>query len=189
MKSAAERLTKHLGLTGFHGLDYILDTQSGHASLIELNPRCTQLGHLPVSSRGDLAGAFCRAMFPDSEMQMQERIPQCVIAFFPQILFASGKRPPLEKAFIDIPWSEPQLVSQLARCDWRSRRWLARMYSHFRPSVRGVVDLSEFEEVRATRTSPERLAVAANTPLLAVADWHPAVAGNSSEINVVRGLR
>jgi hypothetical protein len=153
MKMAAERLVKRLKLSGFHGLDFILDTKSGEASLIELNPRCTQLGHLAVCDGGDLAGLLCRQSFPERVIQMTRLIPQRTIAFFPQVLFATGKRPPLANAFIDTPWSEPTLVTQLARCDWRNRRWLARIYSHFRPSVRSVVELNDFEEARSTRTS------------------------------------
>jgi hypothetical protein len=153
MKFAAEQLVKRLGLSGFHGLDFMLDTKTGRASLIELNPRCTQLGHLAVCEDGDLVGALYHATFPANDIQMPERISQRIIGFFPQILFTTGKRPPLKNAFIDVPWSEPKLVSQLAARDWRSRRWLARLYSAVRPSVRGVVDVSDFEEVRATCAS------------------------------------
>ena len=45
-------LAERLGLTGYYGLDFILDPESGAAHLIEMNPRCTQLGHLAVSEKG-----------------------------------------------------------------------------------------------------------------------------------------
>ena len=52
IRIAAERIAARLQLSGFHGLDFILEDETGHAHLIELNPRCTQLGHLRVAPQG-----------------------------------------------------------------------------------------------------------------------------------------
>lgn len=153
MKLAAERLVDRLRLSGFHGLDFIVDTETGHASLIELNPRCTQLGHLVACDEGDLVGVLCRSMFPKCELQMRGRIHERTIAFFPQLLFASGRCLPLDDAYIDVPWSEPELVRQLAACDWRRRRWLARLYSVFRSPARTAVDVNDLTPVLADHAS------------------------------------
>ena len=53
---AARLLTERLGMSGFFGLDFVIDAGSGTPHLIELNPRCTQLGHLAILNKGDLAG-------------------------------------------------------------------------------------------------------------------------------------
>ena len=151
---AAERLVARLALSGFHGLDFIVDKETGHASLIELNPRCTQLGHLVVGEDGDLAGVLCRTMFSTGELQMQERIREQTIAFFPQVLFASSRCLRLEGAHIDIPWSEPELVRELAVRDWRNRRWLARLYSYFRSPMRTAVDVTDFSPGRTVDALP-----------------------------------
>jgi hypothetical protein len=59
---AARRVSARLRLSGFHGLDFILEEATGSAFLIELNPRCTQLGHLILRAQGDLAGVLCRGL-------------------------------------------------------------------------------------------------------------------------------
>ncbi|MFI4891382.1 MAG: hypothetical protein ACHQIL_12700, partial [Steroidobacterales bacterium] len=45
MKRNAGLIAKRLQLTGFYGLDYMIDPDTGIPILLELNPRCTQLGH------------------------------------------------------------------------------------------------------------------------------------------------
>ncbi len=53
---AGELLAQALGLSGFFGLDFILDSETGEPFLIEMNPRSTQLGHVAVAGQADLAG-------------------------------------------------------------------------------------------------------------------------------------
>ena len=57
IETAAELLAKRFELNGFYGLDFIREEGTGTLYLIELNPRCTQLGHLNVSAQGDVGGA------------------------------------------------------------------------------------------------------------------------------------
>ncbi len=53
---AGELLAQKLQLSGFFGLDFMLDAQTEEPFLIELNPRATQLGHVAVAGQPDLAG-------------------------------------------------------------------------------------------------------------------------------------
>ena len=53
---AGVKLVKELNISGFFGLDFILDGETGEPYLIECNPRATQLGHLSVAGQADLAG-------------------------------------------------------------------------------------------------------------------------------------
>src|ERR1700691_6105121 len=56
MSKAAELLAARLQLTGFYGLDFIIEPTMDTPYLIEMNPRCTQLGHLEFPDQGSLAG-------------------------------------------------------------------------------------------------------------------------------------
>jgi hypothetical protein len=56
IERAGRLLAQALQLSGFFGLDFILDKDTGVPMLIEMNPRCTQLGHIARSNQTDLAG-------------------------------------------------------------------------------------------------------------------------------------
>ena len=133
IRTAAERIVQRLGLSGFHGLDFMIEDGTGYAYLIELNPRCTQLGHLQIAMHGDLVGAFCGAFGEGGPLQYERPIYQETIAFFPEAIFSMPKCPYLETSYVDVPWEEPQLVTELMRGDWRDRRLLARLYRAIRP--------------------------------------------------------
>ncbi len=53
---AGAALAEALQLSGFFGLDFMLDAETGEPLLIELNPRSTQLGHIALANQPDLAG-------------------------------------------------------------------------------------------------------------------------------------
>ncbi len=140
IQTAAERIAERLQLSGFHGLDFILEKETGHAYLIEMNPRCTQLGHLPIAVQGDLAGIFCRA-FTDAHPQQQQRsFCEKTIVFFPQAIMSNAKFPYLQTSYVDVPWGEPRLVRELMSRDWRDRSFFARLHNIIWPPVRTAVD-------------------------------------------------
>jgi ATP-grasp domain len=131
---AACRLAKRLELSGFHGLDFILDPDSGAAYLIEMNPRCTQLGHLPIAGQGDLAGLLCRKLgvlptiTPPIGLTSGE-----TIAFFPKAfsLMETDGHPTI--GYEDQPRENPELIEELLKEDWPDRQWQARLYHRVRP--------------------------------------------------------
>ena len=84
IRTAAERIAGRLQLSGFHGLDFVIEEGTGHAYLIELNPRCTQLGHLQVGSQGDLAGVLARAFTGVPMRKNHISILPKKVAFFPE---------------------------------------------------------------------------------------------------------
>lgn len=139
IRTAAELLAERLQLSGFHGLDFMIEEETGHAYLIELNPRCTQLGHLQTAMQGDLVGIFCGASGGSRSQQNERPIYEETIAFFPEALFSMPKCPFLATSYVDVPWEEPQLVIELMRRDWRDRRLLARMYRAIRPPKQRAV--------------------------------------------------
>jgi hypothetical protein len=139
IRTAAELLAERLQLSGFHGLDFMIEDETGHAYLIELNPRCTQLGHLQIAMRGDLVGALCGATGSGRSQQNERPIYEETIAFFPEALFSKPQCPFLATSYVDVPWEEPGLVIELMRRDWRDRRLLARMYRAIRPPKQRAV--------------------------------------------------
>jgi hypothetical protein len=147
IQTAAERIADRLQLSGFHGLDFILEKETGHAYLIEMNPRCTQLGHLPIAVQGDLAGIFCRA-FTDANPQLPQRsFCERTIVFFPQAIMSNAKFPYLQTSYVDVPWGEPRLVRELMGRDWRDRSFFARLHNIIWPPVRTAVDFEATAEV------------------------------------------
>jgi hypothetical protein len=139
IERAGQLIAGKLKLSGFHGLDFILDRETGSPYLIELNPRCTQLGHLRLSSQGDLAAAICAKLRdePHSDVDVtNDPIPGDTVAFFPQAFNWNPKSPYLRSGYHDVPWEEPALVRELLRTTWPGRQWLYRAYHAIRPLKR-----------------------------------------------------
>jgi hypothetical protein len=147
---AAEVLVRHLGLSGFHGLDFILDEAAGAPFLIELNPRCTQLGHLVLPGQGDLAGLVSTALGAPGAPQPQPAIDRDVIAFFPQALAWNPDSPYMQRCHHDVPWSEPALVRELLLDPWPERQWLSRLYHRMRGRARNrLPSIANFHRLAA----------------------------------------
>jgi len=148
MSRAAELLAARLQLTGFYGLDFILDSVSDTPYLIEMNPRCTQLGHLEFPDQGSLAGVFSAALRNESPPAPIRPISNASIALFPQAgAVRQARSQYIDSSYYDVPWDEPQLVRELLLDPWPQRRWAARLYHSLRR-----VEKSEpviFEDARA----------------------------------------
>ena len=135
---AACKLAKRLELSGFHGLDFMLEPKSGAAYLIELNPRCTQLGHLPIADHGDLAGLFCKKLGivsprPPDQTPPMGLSPGETVAFFPNAFLWNSKSRYWCDSYQDTPWKEPALMRELLKRSWPDRQWRARLYHWVRP--------------------------------------------------------
>ncbi len=162
IRTAAELLAERLQLSGFHGLDFMIEDATGDAYLIELNPRCTQLGHLQIAMQGDLVGALCGATGGCRSQQNESPITEEIIAFFPEALFSKPECPFLATSYVDVPWEEPGLVIELMRRDWRDRGLLARMYRAIRPPKQRAVAFDTIAD-----PAPLRVEETAGTPLQA----------------------
>jgi hypothetical protein len=139
IERAGQLIAAKFKLSGFHGLDFILERETGAPYLIELNPRCTQLGHLRLPSQGDLATTICAKLRdePQSAAEtVKDSIPGNTVAFFPQAFNWNPKSPYLRSGYHDVPWEEPALVRELLRSSWPERQWLYRAYHSFRPLKR-----------------------------------------------------
>jgi hypothetical protein len=132
--SAARLLARKFMLSGFHGLDFILEEGTGAAYMLELNPRATQLGHLSLPLQGDLAGVIAAKLNnePVCAPAPEDCIQGDTIAFFPQALNWNLKSAYLRDAYHDIPWEEPLLVQELMRVSWPDRQVLNLIFLNFR---------------------------------------------------------
>jgi hypothetical protein len=136
---AARLMARRFMLNGFHGLDFILQQGTGAAYLIELNPRCTQLGHLRLPGQGDLAGVLIAKLTGQKPSAVDNPIAGDTIAFFPQAFFLNPESPYLHRGYHDVPWEEPALLHQLLRDPWPKR-----FYRFLRPQERQEL---EFDKV------------------------------------------
>ena len=136
IENASRLLANKLKLSGFHGLDFILEEGTSSARMIELNPRATQLGHLNLSTHGDLAGVLAAKLWSKfvQPVAAESRIQENVIAFFPATFKLNPKSVYLSTGYHDVPWEEPALVQELLRDPWPDRRLLNRLYRKFRAS-------------------------------------------------------
>ncbi len=133
MTLAARRLASRLCLSGFFGLDFMID-ESGAPNLIEMNPRCTQLGHFELPERGSLAGVFSAALQGKPLPRPMHPIWHKTIALFPQALAGGGVAAPyIGASFLDVPTDEAQLVRELRLPPWPMRQWPSRLYHRFLP--------------------------------------------------------
>jgi hypothetical protein len=109
MASASARMIEALGSTGFIGFDFMIETETGNACLLECNPRPIPSCHLGTRVGVDLCGALAAALRGDT----QPCAPACreeEIALFPQ----EWQRDPAALAafggFVDAPQDDPMLV-------------------------------------------------------------------------------
>jgi carbamoylphosphate synthase large subunit len=132
MKQAAERVVARLKLSGFYGLDFILAAGTDVPFLIEMNPRCTQFGHIEFAGEGCLAGVLSAVLRGEAPPPVQNPIPSDQIALFPQALAAGEAcRPYIAASYHDEPSEEPQLKSALLMKSWPQRQWASRVYYAF----------------------------------------------------------
>lgn len=113
MMGAAARLAKRLRLSGFFGLDFILEQGSGVPYLIEMNPRPTPLCHLRLGDRRDMIGALMEQLAGQALPAVPPVTSKDVIAYFPQALGEKSEH--FESAFLDAPQNEPELTEALLR--------------------------------------------------------------------------
>ena len=123
MTGAAERLARRLRLSGFFGLDFMIDDQTGEAYLIEMNPRATPLCHFRLGKRRDMVGALTARLRGQSAADAPPVTERECIAYFPQAWATQTQN--LESCFQDIPEAEPELLQELLR-PWPDRSLLFR---------------------------------------------------------------
>jgi hypothetical protein len=139
LKEIAQRLIKPLQLSGFYGLDFMIEEKTGTPYLIEMNPRCTQLGHLEFPNQCSLAGSLVAALRGEPSPLAENPVPVEKIAFFPQALATPGAHAlHTDVSYLDVPRDQPDLERELRMAPWPQRRWLAHLYHALRPLQRST---------------------------------------------------
>ncbi|MGB9070683.1 MAG: ATP-grasp domain-containing protein [Candidatus Acidiferrales bacterium] len=110
MSTAAEKLARRLGLSGIHGLDFMLEAENGKAHLIEINPRATQVGHLALGSGRDLPAALYAALTRNVAHEAPTITDKDTITLFPHEWLRNPASPFIQSTYHDIPWEEPEFI-------------------------------------------------------------------------------
>lgn len=137
MMCAAERLAAHLGLSGFVGLDFVIEESTGIPYLIEMNPRLTPLCHLQLGAGRDLVSAITAQLTGKPLTVVPPLVPNDMIAYFPQAWHRDRDSEQFAASFHDVPWEDPLLVRELLRVPWPDRGILARLSSRVRALAPG----------------------------------------------------
>ncbi len=151
-EEAARALAARLKLSGFFGLDFMIERDSDIAYLIEMNPRCTQLGHLQFPDQDNLATALCERLSGRRCVPPTVTIREATIAFFPQAWRWKSGAAEWPSAFHDIPWGEEVLIKNLLCEPWPDRQWPARVYHWFRMPQRAPA--AEFQSASENPAHP-----------------------------------
>jgi hypothetical protein len=148
IRNAAATLCRALGLSGFYGIDFMIDSATGQARLIEMNPRVTALCNIRWDAARDLIGAALRAWGADPAPcdRFAETVATAqnteLIAHFPLSWHWNSLDPRLATCFQDIPIDQPALVTAMLAPSRPDRSPLARLYAWARRSLRDEVRLA-----------------------------------------------
>lgn len=124
MMRCAERIASRLGLSGFFGLDFMIESGTGASWLIEMNPRCTPLCHLQLGKGRDMVGMLSAQLTGRPYRETPPVTDRDMIAYFPQAGGSGSKFH--HSTYEDVPEGEPELVRELLR-PWPERTFLFRI--------------------------------------------------------------
>jgi carbamoylphosphate synthase large subunit len=115
MLLAAERIARRLNLSGFFGLDFVIEKGTGTTYLIEMNPRCTPPCPLPLGKGRDLVAAMWAHLVGMPTPETRSVTSKNKIAYFPQAWASAegGHDALLDASYHDIPSDEPDLIHEL----------------------------------------------------------------------------
>jgi hypothetical protein len=138
---ADARLLAHaLGLSGFYGMDFMVERATGRRILIELNPRATALANICHAPDGDLIDAAGRLFSGHAPTMSRAEAGYELVAHFPLAWHWQADDPRLVECFRDIPWDEPTFLSEMLRPSWPDRPLLARLAAGAMRAARQRVD-------------------------------------------------
>jgi len=119
----------------------MIESATGCAYLIEINPRATQVGHLTLGAGHDLPAALYSAVSGQPVRAAPAVTENCTIALFPHEWARDPKSEFVRTGYHDVPWDKPELVHT---CIHRSRKqsaWYQRDAKHDAELSRGAVEV------------------------------------------------
>ena len=134
MTESAEKLVRRLNLSGLCGFDFMIESGTRRAYLIEINPRSTQVGHLALGPGRNIPAALYAAVSGEMVEESAAVTEKDTIALFPQEWLRDSASPYLRDAYHDVPWDEPELIracirERKKRAPWRVQRSALRNLS------------------------------------------------------------
>jgi hypothetical protein len=126
MNIAAERMARRLNLSGLHGFDFMLESQTGNAYLIEINPRSTQVGHLTLGLGRDIPSGLYSAVSGQPACPATKITNDDTIALFPQEWIRDPASTFLQSAYHDVPWDKPELIRACVRARRKQHAWYSQ---------------------------------------------------------------
>ena len=126
MSAAVEGMVRRLNLSGFYGFDFMLEAETRHAYLIEVNPRSTQVGHLSMGAGHDLPAALYAALSGEVQQSSPKVTEKDTVALFPQEWIRDPDSPFLRSAYHDVPWEEPELIQDCVSNRRKQSAWYSR---------------------------------------------------------------
>jgi hypothetical protein len=134
MMLAAERIARRLRLSGFFGLDFMIENGTGATYLIEMNPRCTPPCPLPLGTGRDLPAAMWAQLAAQPVPESRSVTRKNKIAYFPQAWDSADDlldSSPPDSIYHDIPDGEPEFIRELLH-PWSERSLLGRIVDRAR---------------------------------------------------------
>jgi hypothetical protein len=120
-------LAREMRLTGFYGLDFIIEETTDRAFLLEMNPRPTSLTNIRLEPGRDVLGAAVTAL-SCMPCPGPAKLPETeLVAYFPLAWQGGHPDDTHPDAHHDIPSSEPALMAEMLRPRWPERQILARL--------------------------------------------------------------
>jgi hypothetical protein len=116
MMAAAEKIARRLGVSGFFGLDFMIEKDTGSVYLIEMNPRCTPPCPLPLGEGHNLVAAIWGRLTGQPLPSNQPVIKQSIIEYFPQAVESADSVTGANVNVLihrDIPEGELELIHEL----------------------------------------------------------------------------
>jgi hypothetical protein len=157
MLRAAEKIARRLRLSGFFGLDFMVEPESGAAWLIEMNARCTQPCSLPLGTGRNLPAALCAELAGAPEPKSNPVTDLNRIAYFPKPAGSlADSADPVWSYHYDIPADEPELVHLLLH-QWPDRGLLGQCLDRMRSIDRGTGEYNRRKSAlirKKPRTAP-----------------------------------
>jgi hypothetical protein len=126
MSAAAEKMVRRLNLSGLHGFDFMLESQTGDAYLIEINPRSTQVGHLTLGLGRDIPAALYSAVSGEPVRPAAKITNDDTFALFPQEWIRDPASAFLQSAYHDVPWDKPELIRACVRARKKQDAWYSQ---------------------------------------------------------------
>jgi hypothetical protein len=122
MENTTRVMAEKLGLSGFQELEFTLSTETGEATLTEINPYSSPPAYLNAGPDQDLVGSFCLKWLGRPPAEQPSVHPERMIAYFPDSWAANPQDPVLATGAYDVPAQERALVGRMMQLARRNRR-------------------------------------------------------------------